>query len=383
MHNKKIIVISLIITFVGSFSYGVLVGHYKIFPYDTLDDINFFVTNKVPANQEPRRQIYQDVSKVGDLIRISNEDDVVKKRNQLIAYIWLNEGFPSQKLPQTIETDINDSDFADLKNLKRIDSLTIEMEKYGMNSISYLFLPVSDNNKLVIYHQGHDGQSFKQDKDKIQFFLEKGYAVLIFAMVGHGLNNEPIIEFEEFGKLRLNSHNHFKFIESNSFHPIKYFFEPITIALNYLDTNYDYDSYYMVGLSGGGWTTVVYSAIDPRISKSFSVAGSFPIWLRSAPSDFGDYEQTIPDFYKIANYEELYVLSSYGENRELVQIFNKFDSCCFTGKLYEEFPYENAIKTKLQELGKGDFKVIIDDTHDEHKISNYALSKIIANMEEN
>ena len=32
----------------------------------------------------------------------------------------------------------------------------------------------------------------------------------------------------------------------------------------------------MVGISGGGWTTGVYSALDPRIEKSFVVAGTAP-----------------------------------------------------------------------------------------------------------
>ena len=57
--------------------------------------------------------------------------------------------------------------------------------------------------------------------------------------------------------------------------------EPITVSLNYLDEEYDFSSYYMIGISGGGWTTVIYSAIDDRISNSFSVAGSYPLFLRS------------------------------------------------------------------------------------------------------
>ena len=50
---------------------------------------------------------------------------------------------------------------------------------------------------------------------------------------------------------------------------------------NSLDENFDFDSYYMMGISGGGWTTVLYSAIDDRISQSYSVAGTYPIFMRS------------------------------------------------------------------------------------------------------
>ena len=85
---------------------------------------------------------------------------------------------------------------------------------------------------------------------------------------------------------------------------------------------------------------------DDRINESFSVAGSFPIWLRSDSRDYGDYEQTIPEFYKIANYPELYFLSSYGD-RSLYLFYNEFDPCCFSGEVYNQAPFVDSIKTKL------------------------------------
>lgn len=73
----------------------------------------------------------------------------------------------------------------------------------------------------------------------------------------------------------------------------------------------------MMGLSGGGWTTVLYAALDPRIMRSYPVAGSWPIYLRFAsPRDWGDYEETIPELYKTVNYLEMYILGSYGEGRK-------------------------------------------------------------------
>lgn len=372
---KKKSIAGLVILICVVFSYGILVGHYKVFPFNLLSDARFFLTNTKPEQAEHRPQIYENPADVINLIRINNEEDILQKRQALIDYIWIGDGFPSSKMPDSVENNVTDPKFNDLKNLKRIDSITVVME-YEMNSIAYLFLAENSNNKLVIYHQGHAEQDFSEDKDKIQFFLEKGYSVLILAMVGHGMNNEPVVDFPEFGKLRLNSHNHFKFIESPTFHPIKYFVEPITVSLNFLDKEYNFDSYYMVGLSGGGWTTVLYSAIDDRISQSYPVAGSFPMYLRASSANFGDYEQTLPDLYRIANYEELYVMDSYGEERKSIQIFNKYDPCCFAAELYEEFPYGEAIKTKLAQLGQGSFDVIIDNTAKKHEISQYALNKI-------
>ena len=88
----------------------------------------------------------------------------------------------------------------------------------------------------------------------------------------------------------------------------------------------------------------------------------------------GDYEQTNIELYKNVNYLELYVLSAYGDGRQHVQIFNKNDSCCFSGNGYET--YEFVVKDKMSQLAKGNFQIFIDDTHNEHKISEYVMSLI-------
>ena len=122
----------------------------------------------------------------------------------------------------------------------------------------------------------------------------------------------------------------------------------------------------------------VYSAIDERISDSFSVGGSTPFYLRVDSRDMGDYEQTNIELYKHVNYLELYVLGAYGDGRQHVQIFNKNDSCCFSGTGYET--YEFVVKDKISQLGEGNFQVFIDDTHNEHKISDFTIEQIFKNL---
>ena len=192
--------------------------------------------------------------------------------------------------------------------------------EYGVNSIAYFFIPHESNNKLIIYHHGHTGD-FMLEKNTLAFFLNNGYSIVGFNMPLKGTNNQPVIETSDFGPVKFISHNQFPLLESSKFSPIKYFVEPIVLSLNYIDENYDYDDYYMIGISGGGWTTVVYSAIDERISDSFSVGGSIPFYLKIDGRDMGDYEQTNIDLYQNANYLELYVLSAYGDGRKHLQIF--------------------------------------------------------------
>jgi hypothetical protein len=165
-------------------------------------------------------------------------------------------------------------------------------------------------------------------------------------------------------------------LETQNFHPLKYYFEPIVVALNYLDKQFKFIRHDMIGLSGGGWTTIVYPAIDERISHGYSVAGANPIFLRLDNTDYFDYEHTVPEFYRIANYEELYVMASYGKGRKLVQIFNKYDTCCFANDLYKI--YQDDIKAKLKQLDGGEFENYLDDTYKGHQVSEYAL-KIITN----
>ena len=139
----------------------------------------------------------------------------------------------------------------------------------------------------------------------------------------------------------------------------------------------------MTGISGGGWTTTLCAAIDPRIERSYPVAGSHPNYLRvtkvNGKNSIGDYEQYAPELYRVANYLELYILGSYGQNRGQLQILNEFDTCCFFGTGYTT--YEDIVKKRVKNLGKGSYDVFLDSSHQEHKISDQALQVIFKDLD--
>ena len=371
---KKITMGLVIILILSVFIYGLLVGTYKFFPYELLDYSKEIILNEKTGIDNKNISYEKNVK---SLIHINSKEDIINKKEALVDFIWKGEGFPISKMPNKIQKNVIDSRYENLVNLKRIDQINILME-HEVNSISYLFIPENSNNILIIYHEGHAGDFYK-GKKTIQFFLENGYTVLAFSMPLLGMNNQPIIELDNLGTIKLISHEHFRFIESTEFSPIKYFVEPIAVSLNYIDKEFDFDSYYMVGISGGGWTVTLYSALDDRIVQSYSVAGSVPIYLRSTPMNRGDYEQWLPDLYRITNYLDLYIMSSYGEDRKFIQIFNQYDTCCFAGDHYKS--YENEIKMKISMLEKGKFEIYLDDTHKKHQISEYALQVMIGIME--
>ena len=345
------------------FFYGIAVGHYEIFPFDLIQDLKLSVSENFENNQNDML-IYEE--NIDSLILINSENDVIDKRKALTNFIW-NDQIPYSST-LLIDKNIIDERYQNISNLKSIYRLDIGME-YNINSIAYLFLPENSNNKLIIYHQGHGGD-FVNGKDNIDFFLDQDYTVLAFSMPLLGMNNQPIIDLDHFGKIKFTNHKQLQFLESSDFSPVKFFIEPIGVSLNYLDENFDFDSYYMMGISGGGWTTVLFSAIDDRISQSYSVAGTYPIFMRSDSKNIGDYEQIIPELYRITNYLELYILSSYGDDRIHVQIFNNNDPCCFSGNI--SGIYDHKINERLIKLDKGNFFLYIDDTHNEHKISEYS-----------
>jgi len=70
----------------------------------------------------------------------------------------------------------------------------------------------------------------------------------------------------------------------------------------------------MTGLSGGGWTTTVYAAIDPTIRCSVRWPDD-SLYLRAG--SVGDREQFEPAFYRLAGYPDLYVLGGTARRKQV------------------------------------------------------------------
>jgi hypothetical protein len=281
-------------------------------------------------------------------------------------------------MPAKITKDHIDDRYV-ISSLNRIDKITIVME-FGLESHAYHLIPKNPNQQFILYHQGHRGD-FHHSKEQIQAFLDHGYTVVAFSMPLLGPNNQPTIDIPRLGKLKITSHDHMKFLSPDNGHPVKYFVEPVIVVLNYLENNKSDLTVSMVGISGGGWTTTLAAAIDERIKYSFPVAGSYPIYLRSnSKRDWGDYEQSVPDLYKTVNYLELYILGSYGKNRQQLQIINRYDSCCFAGKKWQT--YKDLVTKRVQHLGAGEFDLFLDDSHKDHLISDISMKQIFDKMDD-
>lgn len=305
-------------------------------------------------------------------IDFQSAEDVLAKRQKLIRFIWKSEELPKSGptlVEEGIKTDKFGSSAAD-----RIDRITVQME-HGFDSKVYILHPAPEkkNNKVLIYHNGH-GEEIRS----ANFFVGNGFTVLYFTLPLAEENAAPERLFSRTrGEIIIKSHKDFEYLVSDEFNPIKLFLEPLNASMNYME-QFGYEDIAMVGLSGGGWATGLYAAIDPRIKKSYPVAGTLPIYLRGERG-YGDWEEQFHELYSLATYLELYVMGALGRGRSQLQIFNQYDKCCFSG--IESLLYENAVRETVISFGQGGFNIFIDSSHREHKISDPALSLILEDIQ--
>lgn len=317
-------------------------------------------------------------------ITIRKAADVSAKRGAIIRFIWGKGGFPRGMLPSKILRDVP-SPVLGLVNLERVDSLHLQMAP-GLVGMSHLFIPKKKEGKeVVVLHLGHsdnctfnDGFAGEPDtgmRSAISAFVAAGYPVVAVYM--------PQITPEDC-RWRHDTIFH----KTTTGNPLKFFLEPTLASLNHVEKSYpQYKTFTMIGLSGGGWTTVLYAAIDPRIKVSIPVAGTLPLYFSHEGYGY-DVEQRLDSFYRLAGYLDLYLLGIAGNGRKQIQILNRQDDCCFgerqhdptwTGLAFEPAvrEYEGRVKQVAETLGFGAFQVVIDDKADGHKISAYALHNVI------
>lgn len=120
-----------------------------------------------------------------------------------------------------------------------------------------------DRETLVIYHSGHypscDRCAIFDDDGVIQWLNGLGYDVMHLQM--------PLFMCNYVESMRCD-HSFFKEFEEAGAPTMRFFLEPVVLAVNFALGKLGYKRVFMTGLSGGGWTTTMLPAFDPRISLS-------------------------------------------------------------------------------------------------------------------
>jgi hypothetical protein len=105
-------------------------------------------------------------------------------------------------------------------------------------------------------------------------------------------------------------------------------------GLDYLydDPHVDRSRIGMTGQSGGGWQTLMLSALDERVRVAVPVAGfaSLEGRLERIPGEPGDYEQLVPELLHGQDYPTFVAMLA---PRPTLEVNNAEDSCCFRAPL--------------------------------------------------
>ena len=320
-------------------------------------------------------------------ITVHSAREIEAKRRALIQYLWGAEGFPKRRLPSAVLTNVP-SPVKQLNRLARVDEFRMDLAP-GLQGLAHHFIPENPNRELVVLHQGH---GCTMDDDPSPADVGYGLQRTINALLGEGYSVLGV--FMPHMRPGDCTGGHERMFQTNTVgSPIRYFLESTAISLNYVKTRSrsghfpKYRAFHMAGLSGGGWTTTVYAALDPTIRVSIPVAGTIPLYLRTKGS-VGDREQFESTFYSIAGYPDLYILGAQGRGRKQVQILNRRDDCCFgeaqhdvqsSGMSYEESlrAYEIRVQAALKEINRGSFRLHIDEKAPSHMISHHTIKDVI------
>jgi hypothetical protein len=157
----------------------------------------------------------------------------------------------------------------DLSNFSSIDELTFV--RLGLTHKGYhIHSSVTAVNKLLFVCMGHGVTGNTENTvDVVNAFLVLGWDVFTIAMPLNIINtNSYGYASGTTGHTQMGAA-----LDSSSFSSMGLFFFDKIQAMNYIKANYSYSEIDATGASGGGFTTILWKALDSRINKIAPRAG--------------------------------------------------------------------------------------------------------------
>lgn len=255
----------------------------------------------------------------------------------------------------------------------------------GLASYPILVSPVSARQGVdgcfVLLHAGHGLQLEAGLDTALSNALTNGCHALLFEMPRQGFSGTTTVEKNRnpslvtlptgtiFDFSPFAGHSAFKELELIlGITLLAIFVQPVFDAVSYIKSNYPKSKIFMIGISGGGWTTHLAAAIYPRINWSMAVAGSEPI-----ESAAYDYEQSHYILTRLFGYSRIYALAgSY--NRPHIHVFNRRDNCCFKPQAYFRHWQESMSElSRVMEL-ESNYQLFVDESASKHEIGPDSMS---------
>ena len=305
----------------------------------------------------------------------SSIDGWLELRRRTSATIWQNANLPNRSTPDGLVKNIS------VPGLSKLTwSLTDPaMTPATLNSTVYHSLrrptngALRSSNTVVVHHHGHakacdktlpdnrcDGPlSWYDFYNLTDFFhseLQLDYYMIYMPL--YGPNQQQGLPVD---------HSWFEQWQLKGLRTIRFFLEPVILTINHA-LSLGYDRIVMTGKSGGGWTTTLSAAIDPRIAFSFPIAGSIPLDFHHISWDFEQKPRQDPPpsagwYLSECNYTCLYTLGALEPERYQLQVLHEDDPCCYYG--HGRHPgieaYDGAVQSTLSALPGGAFSTVVSD----------------------
>lgn len=322
---------------------------------------------------------------VAQQIRFATAEGAEQRRAKMISSIWGTDRLPDTQPRLVPDATLPPGVTIDAGVVARVDALVADIGDTGMRARSYVLRPVTptaDGDRFVILHQGHvgvfDGGGLGRAASML---LRRGVNVIAMQM--------PLFGWNGSGRDRWRTHGEmFKDLTPEEFsHRLRIFLEPVVQNVTWaLASSTNVRVIGIAGLSGGGWTTSVAAALDPRLTVSMEVAGSAPLYARTTQEDLGDREQYEESFFGeyiaedgtgggVATWLEIYVLAGHGAGRRAFQVNNEHDPCCFAAPIGDS--YAPIVRERLRAVGPGEWSNVVDRGAVVHEISEWAVSSVL------
>ena len=333
--------------------YGIIIGKYKAPPYFLLDYLQDFLTKKYSKKYHNSRDkaLEDQLKKISENLIVENKS--VKEL---------------EKIKISLKQKIIPNTLLDIEEIKRDEnSYFLKNKYYGIKTKSILYKSKNPKNCLRIYIQGHGGNPirFQYHSDLKTYFLENGCDMLSFSMLGIGLNKSEADFPTSYGNLFLSdqeatNHNLYAYFfdkKNPNLDPLTLFLFPsYSIIKNILS---QYNDIAMIGISGGGWKTVMLAALLPEVKTSVSISGTIPFAYKHLSTNLiGDWEDVYSYLYKEISYFDLYqlmTLDKQGEKkRKAFLVYNK-EEPFFT------HPYTTHFKNFSNSKSFLKYKVLVED----------------------